>query len=201
MSAAANYGVYSPNYLTYARINGVVTPGTIPRGGVKGFKRETGWDEKRGKGTKGATLTLSSAPPCHGSILLQLIGPGGVYANGQPSTDLADWDIFVAQVLSIAPTQQQAQGLAIFYPLFLAINLTSVVVKHYSPPEYMGRGMYHAEIELIEWVQPPPVSVVSTVQATKVDTSGNSPALPPPEDPRLTQAKANFAAASQATQP
>ena len=37
------------------QIGGVYTP-TIPRGGLRGFLRETRWDELHGKGRKGAKL-------------------------------------------------------------------------------------------------------------------------------------------------
>ena len=49
-------------------LKGISSPGTIPKGGVKGFKRQTGWDKKKGKGTRGATLTLTSQPPVEGSF-------------------------------------------------------------------------------------------------------------------------------------
>ena len=193
----------SINNWLFFKLGGLYSPGTIPRGGIKGFRRQTGWDKKAGKGTKGATLTLKDQPPCEGSIIMQLIGPGGYYANGLASQDFANWDEFVVGVLSIPAQQQQAQGLSLFYPQFLSIDLTTVVVADYTGPEHMGRGLYHAEVKLIEWQPPPDVSIVSTVQATKTDQElGLSfSAVPPPEDPRLTQRKQAFAAASQASSP
>ena len=178
---------------------GLQSPGTIPRGGIKGFKRETGWDIKKGKGVKGATLTLTSQPPCHGSITLQLIGPGGFYADGTPSTDFAQWDTFVAEVLtSETAAQQQAQGLAIYYPGFASINLTSVVVAHFTGPEHVGKGLYTVAIDLIEWTPPPPVSVVSTVSSQKQDSDSGAPAKP--QDPRIVAAQQRLAAAQASTQ-
>ncbi len=188
----------SINDWLFFKLCGLYSPGTIPRGGIKGFRRQTGWDKKAGKGTKGATLTLKDQPPCEGSIIMQLIGPGGYYANGLASQDFANWDEFVVGVLSIPAQQQQAQGLSIFYPQFLSIDLTTVVVADYTGPEHMGRGLYHAEVKLIEWQPPPDVSIVSTVQATKTDQElGLS--FSAPEDPRVTQRKQAFAAASQAS--
>lgn len=171
-------------------LGGMPSPGTIPRGGVKGFARETGWDKKKGKGTKGATLTLTTQPPVEGIFTLQLIGPGGFYAWGGPSTDFAQWDNFVARVLSITPEKQQAEGLAFYYPGFASIGLTTVVVKKYSPPEHMGKGLYHANIELIEWQPPPPVSIVSTASTKKPDVP--EAAGPPPPDPRIAALEAQI---------
>lgn len=187
------------NQWLYATIGGLPTPGTIPSGGVKGFARETGWDEQKGKGTQGARLTLTTAPPCKGTITLHLIGPGGFYATGKPSIDFALWDIFVASVLSIAPQKQQAQGLTFSYAGLASVGLTNVVVKYYSPLEHVGKGLYKVEIELIEWVQPPPASIVSTVSKTKPDAADpNDVPLP---DPRVAILKARIATASAANQP
>lgn len=168
-------------------INGLQTPGTIPRGGMRGFKRATGWDKKMGKGTKGATLTLKSAPPVEGEITLQLFTP----------KDFEDWDNFVAQVLSIAPEKQKAEGLTIWHPRFQSIGLTTVVVESYEPPDHMGKGLYHATISLIEWQQPPAQSVVSTVAATAADST-NDQTLAPPPDPRITALEQQIGLLTQA---
>jgi hypothetical protein len=194
----------------YFTLNGLTSPGTIPPGGVKGFLRETGWDEKKGKGTKGATLTLTSAPPVKGSITLQLIGPGGIYAQlsdrsgnqvqGVSSPDFLNWDNFVANVLSIPADKQSAQGLNIFYPGFQSIGLTQVVVKSYSPLEYIGKGLYHAKIELIEWVQPPNASIVSTVQNAKPDEDKAAIIGAKKQDPRIVKFQNEIAGMSQGNQ-
>lgn len=172
------------NQWIFFMLGGYVSPGFIPRtGGIKGFSRETGWDEKKGKGTQGATVTLTSAPPAKGTVTLHLIGPGGFYYWGGPSTDFAQWDSFVTNALSISPAKQQSEGLTVWHPALAAVGITSVVVKGYSPLEHIGKGLYQATIELIEWQKPPPVSVVSTVSGTKTDSSG-ADTQPPPLDPQ-----------------
>lgn len=153
-------------------LKGISSPGTIPKGGVKGFKRKIGWDEKKGKGTQGATLTLTSQPPAKGSFTLQLFTP----------QDFTDWDTFVTSVLSINPAQQQATGLAIYYPGLSAVGLTNVVVEEYSAPEHKGKGLYEVEVHLIEWQQPPPVNVTSTPDSTSPDAD---PTTTPQVDPRV----------------
>ena len=195
------------NEWLYFRLLGTTSPGTIPRGGVRGFKRETGWDIKKGKGTKGATLTLKDQPPCHGSITLQLIGPGGFtsYSGQNQSTtasrDFLDWDFFVENVLSINPAIQQGLGgLAIYYPGFASIGLTAVVVAHYTGPEHVGRGLYHCVIDLIEYAPPPAVSIVQTPTSLKPDTNGPTPA-PKPQDPRIVALQQAIAAAAAASAP
>lgn len=168
-----------------AQLSGVPTPGWIsPRSGMKGFRRKTGWDIKSGKGTAGATLTLKGAPPVRGSVILQLF----------TATDFTDWDNFVKAVLNIPTAAQQADGLSWYWPGHASIGLTVVVVEEFSAPEPMGRGMYHAELQLIEWAPPPPVSIVKTVAATSPDTP-ESLAPVKPVDPRITAAQAQLAAA------
>lgn len=187
------------NLWTYFTLSGVPSPGSIPKGGVRGFKRQTGWDIKRGKGTKGATLTLKDRPPCEGTITLQLVGPGGLNADGSPSSDFQLWDLFVAAVLSFPAEKQAAKGLSIFYPQFASIDLTDVVVKHFTGPEHVGKGLYTVQIELIEWTPPPAVSIVSTVAATAPDNA--TPDQVPKQDPRIAALQAQIAAAQQAAQP
>jgi hypothetical protein len=157
----------------YFLLNGVPSPGTIVRpNGMKGFVRETGWDEKAGKGTQGATLTLKTMPPAKGSFTLQLFQAlYNANASYPGVDDFGDWDAFVEQVLAIGPKEQQASGLNISYPGLASVGVYKVVVKSYTPPVYMGKGLYHVTIELIEWQQPPPVSVVKTVAKTAPDQS------------------------------
>ncbi len=165
---------------------GVASPGSIPKGGVKGFKRKTGWDVKKGKGTAGATLTRSDIPPVKGTFTLQLTTP----------QDFTDWDAFVATVLSIDAATQGATGLAIYYPGLASIGLTTVVVEEYGPPVHQGKGMYHVEIELLEWAPPPATSAVSTVATTAPDAADGD--TPPAVDPRITQAQAELRLRQQA---
>jgi hypothetical protein len=172
------------------QLNGVFSPGTIPHGGIKGFKRETGWDKKKGKGTKGATLTLTTAPPCEGTITVQLF----------TTQDFADWDNFVQTVLSIAPEKQKSEGLGIWHPAFQPIGLTNVVVQYFTPTEHVGKGLYTAEIALIEWEPPPALSVVSTVAATSIQP-GDGLTIVPQEDPQITSLKAQIGQALAAAFP
>ncbi len=166
-------------------LKGISSPGTIAKGGHKGFKRETGWDVKKGKGTKGATLTLTSQPPAKGSFTLQLF----------TTQDFADWDAFVLNVLSIDPEIQKATGLAIYYPGLSSIGVTEVVVAHYTAPEHMGKGMYHVTIDLVEWSQPPPANVTSTPDSTSPDAD---PTTPPQVDPRIAALQAQIALLNKA---
>jgi len=159
---------------SYFTLTGVASPGTIALGGMKGFKRATGWDVVKGKGTQGATLKLVTMPPIKGSITLNLIN----------NLDFADMNFFATQVLGISPTQQKAQGLNIYHPSFefMSPPLTKVVVESWTIPEEVGgKRKYQVVIELLEWQQPPPASIVSTVAGSKADQNPPGPTPPNPE--------------------
>jgi hypothetical protein len=151
------YRARSP--LEFVTLGGVDSPGSIPKGGVKGFRRETGFDRVRGKGTAGATLIEVGAPPAEGTVLLQLF----------TDQDSNDYDNFCAFVLMTPRAVQKLQGLSLYYPTFSGIKLSRVVVGWHTPPEHQGKGLYHVTIQLIEWSPPPPLSVVKKVIGTKPD--------------------------------
>lgn len=170
--------------------NGVKSPGTIPKQGLRGFKRETGWDKQRGKGTQGARLVLTTQPPMEGTIVLQLITP----------RDFADWDTFVSKVLAIDAAKQKAEGLSFYYPGLASTGLTRVVIAHYSPIEHMGAGMYHSEIMFLEWSPPPPKSIAQPVATSAPDQANDQQV---PLDPRIQDAQDDVenAMAEGATEP
>lgn len=163
-------GLYTPTLSPwcYLQLGGVQAAGTIIKGGIKGFKRETGFDKKRGKGAKGASLTLTTLPPTDGEVTLQLF----------TSADFDLYDSFVEQVLSVgAITFTNAAGLVtdawqVYHPSFSSIGLTKVVVEWYTPPEPHSCGYYRYTIKLLEWQQPPPVSIVKQVTKAAVDLPG-----------------------------
>ncbi len=179
------------NAWMFYTLSGLKSPGTIPRGGIKGFKRETGWDIKKGKGTAGATLTLKDKPPCEGTITVQLL----------TAQDFTDWDNFVSQVLTIPEQNQQANGLSIFHPSFSSIGLTTVVVKNFSPPEEQRPGLYYASIEFIEWSAPPAQSIVATVSTTAPEQDDTAAGVPPQRDPLIYAQQFTVALLQQAATP
>lgn len=181
--------IQNANLWMYFMLGGVPSPGTIPPGGIKGFKRETGWDKKKGKGSQGATLTLTSQPPMEGTITLQLITP----------QDFANWDNFVEAVLSISAADQKSYGLAIYHPQFSSQGLTAVVVAHYTGPEHQGKGKYFATIEMIEWSPPPSVSIVSTPAAQAPDAPDDTQVTPP--NPEIVALEAQIALLNRAANP
>ena len=170
------------------QLGGLTCPGTIVRGGIKGFKKRTGWDAKAGKGTAGGTMTIKGLPLCKGSITVQLL----------TQQDQADLDSFIAAVCAITPSDQSADGLSFYHPSIPW--LTAVVIGHpgdeggYTPYEY-DKGKLLWTIDLTEWRPPVATSVVATPAsvAPEQDNGVNQPAA---VDPRIAAKEAELQAVS-----
>lgn len=178
------------SWITY-RLNGFLAPGSIPRGGMKGFKRTTIWDVRKGKGVAGATLTRTNRPPMEGTIVSQLT----------TSQDFSNWEAFVFNVLYVPDNIKDPpgpQGLKIQHPQLNFIGLNTVVVKHFTGPEHQGKGLYTATVEFIEWFPPPPKSITSTVVQAAPDAPAPGPRV---DSPRNTQLKTEIALQGQSSTP
>lgn len=160
--------IREPQAWSVYTIGGLVSPGTIPRGGIQGFSRKTGWDTKTPKGGSAPTLTRTTAPPCKGIITCQLV----------TADDLDAWEQFIGD-LQVPPAKADAPAWDIFHPSFVAIRLKSVVVEEIFPVEHMGMGMYHGKIAFIEWAAPSKANIVATPSKSTPDNTNNVPGAPP----------------------
>lgn len=169
-------------------LGGVTSPGTIVPGGIKGFKKRTGWDSKAGKGTAGATMTIKGLPLTKGSITIQLL----------TQQDQADLDSFINAVCAISVNDQSADGLSFFHPSIPW--LSAVVIGHpgdeggYSPLEYV-KGKLLWTLDLTEWLPPIAQSVVATPAAVAPEQN-NGVNQPAAVDPRIAQKQAELQAIS-----
>lgn len=118
---------------------------------VSGFKRDFGWDIKKGKGTKGATLTLNEFPPAEGKLLFSLVS----------DEDFAKWAEFKKQ-FDYDPPKTTKTAVDIYHPALADLSITSVVCKSFSMIEHQGKGLYQVTVELIEYLPPPPAPAVVT---------------------------------------
>lgn len=175
---------------SYFTIVGSRSPGAIPRNGIHGFDRETGWDKKKGKGTAGATLTLTDFPPAIGSIALQLWEP----------QHFSEWAVFRA-LLKYTPGKRPgsataADALAIYHPSLAGLGIISVVTHKVSPERHMGNGLYIVTIDFIEWLKSTNASVVATAAQSKTTGDPTKPGDKP--DPWLTRHQRNAQAMADA---
>lgn len=153
---------------SYALIAGVPTPGFIPANGMKGFERETGWDKKKGKGTAGATMTLTTVPPAEGTITLHLI----------EDTDFVDWDNFL-EFLLYDPTRKRSDAYDIFHPALAPLRIKSVVIEKIAPLIHEGKGLYSTSLKLSEWTRPPAASATQTPSKSATSNPSKKPGSPP----------------------
>lgn len=153
---------------SFITIAGIESPGIIPTDGIKGFKRETGWDKKKGKGTQGATMTLTTLPPAEGSIEFCLWLP----------VHFAQWQEFIRQLI-YNPTRKPADAFDIGHPALADLQIYSVVVESITPLYHQGLNKYAATIEFAEWLPPPKVSATSTPSGSKDNNPGDLPGIPP----------------------
>lgn len=144
-------------------IAGTTSPGVIAQGGITGFDRTTEWDVKKGKGTQGATLTLTSLPPAEGSITFVL----------WLSRHFTEWRAF-RQLLKYngKKTKTQSSAFDIYHPSLADLNITSCVTKKVSPINYKGNGRYEVTVEFIEWLPVPPKPIVVTPSGSAAGKSG-----------------------------
>ena len=135
----------------YITISGVPSPGVIPVDGIHGFKRETEWDKKKGKGAQGATLTLVQYPPAEGSIDFLLWLPG----------HFDSWSSF-RTYLRYNTAKQAGDAVDIYHPSLADLDINAVVTKSITPIYHKGRGLYMVTVEFIEWFPPPAKPIVAT---------------------------------------
>ncbi len=146
------------------------SPGCIAPGGVSGFKRETGWDKKKGKGSVGASLSVTSYPPAEGSFAVQLWRP----------EHFRQWAEF-AELLQYDPAKaiKDRPAVDLYYPSLADLKIGSVVTKSVSPITHMGKKLYVVTVELIEWRIVPAVSIVATPTSSKNNDPSSLPGAAP----------------------
>ncbi len=160
-------------------IGDTTSPGVIES--IEGFERATEWDLKKGKGAKGATLTLVQAPPCEGRITFILWEP----------IHFLQWAQFLP-LLKYDPDKTEAQAVGIYHPSLADLGINSVVVKKIAPIIHKGKGKYTRTIEFIEWAPPPKSSITTTPTTSEAATLPSVPGDPP--DPVAEEQQKEIAA-------
>jgi hypothetical protein len=169
---------------------GVRSPGVIEQDGIQGFERVTEWDSKKGKGARGATLTLVQQPPGEGSITFLLWLP----------RHWDEWATYIKLLKYDTYKGVASDAVELFHPALDELNINSAVVSKVSPVKHVGRGMYRRTVTFIEWAQVPRQPVTSTPTKAVENSSGSTPGTPP--DP-ITDAlqKAIAAESAKAAKP
>jgi hypothetical protein len=136
---------------------------------LSGFKREQVFDKKKGKGTKGNTLTYVQGPSVEGTIKF-LLWDNGTGATGH--NHFAEWDAFVP-FLQYDPTKKKVQAIDLFHPALAAISATSFVCEEIGACEQEGepgQQLYSITIKLCEYYPPSKSSAVGTPSTSVAGT-------------------------------
>ncbi len=124
------------------------SPGIVE---VTGFKRGNEWDIKKGKGTVGATLTYTSAPPAQGSFKFTL----------WKKEHFDEWENF-RKLLKYDPTKKSVQAVDVYYPSLADIDVFSIVIENIGAIEHEGKGKYGITVDAIEYKPVPKKSATSS---------------------------------------
>lgn len=185
MSSGLLNPIDNPQDYDVVYIGGVESPGVIKRGGITGFKREHEWDVKKGKGSKGATISYVQRPPAKGEIRFTL-------ATAQ---HYADWESFRPQ-FKYDPTKKSPQAVDIFHPFLADLDIHSVVCTSIGAIEIDDLGEGTCVVELLEYFPPPKVSAVGTPTTSQSNTDPKANVQPAVQDAQQAQIAALLAQAS-----
>lgn len=166
MTLGALNPIDNPDACNTVRIQGVDTPGKCE---VKGFKRQTDWDIKVGKGTSGATETVKGLPPAKGTLTFW----------AWESAHFTVWDALLPK-LKYDPTKQTKQANGIYFPMLADIDVSSINIESIGMWEHEGGNLWVRVIEAVEFAPPPTASAVAT--PTGAD-SGSASVPGAPQDP------------------
>jgi hypothetical protein len=139
--------------------------GDVPSPGYctwSGWARKLELDKKKGKGTKGATSTVSQEPPAEGSFEFFIWDDGSL---GTGRNHFEDWENFSA-LLKHDPSKKEVTALGVFHPALDAIDVRSVICEEIGAPEPKGDGMWSVQCKFSEYLPASAKNITSTATTT-----------------------------------
>lgn len=155
--------------------NVILVAGAFPSPGfcvLSGFDRSAEFDEKKGKGTKGATLTYVQAPLAEGEIEFFLWDNGTL---GTGHDHFAEWSAF-RELLKYDPTKKKVEAVSIYHPALADQSITSVVCEHIGMLTRTRELMYSVKCKFKEYTPPPKTSAVGTASGAKKNPGADAAA-------------------------
>jgi hypothetical protein len=134
------------------RIDNQDVPGIVAPAGITGFKRSIEWDVKKGKGTKGGSMTLSQLPPANGSIKFLL----------WKAEHFASWDTTFRALFRYDPTKKTKGAIDIYHPALAKLDIYTVVTENIGAETPEGLGLWSITVEISEYLPPPDASVTAS---------------------------------------
>lgn len=161
MSSALVNPYFFPQEWDVIRIGG--QPGTVSPGMcvLSGWARKHEFDVKKGKGTKGSTITFTQLPPVEGEIEF-FFWDRGLYGHNH----FVEWSIFLP-LLKYDPTKKDIQAIAIYHPSLDDLGISSVVCTEVGILTRSNQLMYSVKCKFLEYTPQPKGSAVGTARGTK----------------------------------
>ena len=139
---------------------GILSPGYCI---LSGWAREHEFDVKKGKGTKGSTITFTQLPPGTGEIEFFLWDNGTM---GTGHNHFQEWAEFV-KALKYDPTKKQVEAIQIFHPFLDDLGINSVVCVEIGILTRSPTLMFSSKCKFLEYTPQPKGSAVGTAKGTK----------------------------------
>ncbi len=171
----------NPEIYDKVEIDGEECPGIIES--ISGFKRETEWEVKKGKGTKGGTATLTQLPPMKGSIKFLL----------WKTSHFDAWNTTFRARFKYDPTKKTKNAVDIFYPALANLDCSSVVTEGIGPETKEGKGLWSITVDLLEYLPAPPKTITSSPNGSTSTGSGKAGASGKSDDPIADAQQAEIA--------
>lgn len=153
--------ISDPEVWHVATIAGRDTPGLAK---VEGNERERAYDEKKGPGRDGATLTY------RGKKLVELVLTIKIW-----TADMYDaWEDFRA---FLEPYAEEGKAVTFWHGSTETLHVKSVVITNIGNPKQVTEGdsLYVATIKMKEWIAPPKANVTKTPAGAQADGGAGAP--------------------------
>lgn len=147
----------TPEAYDHFVLAGQLSPGLCTD--MAGAGNPRGWDEKKGTGVKGATLTYTGDGLARWPAKIQL----GWGIDGRTiQQEWEDWDAFKA--LLVPPTKKNPEALDFYHPIIeaLPVPINAVVIDDVIAPKQVQDGIWEIEIKFRQYRKPEPAQATAT---------------------------------------
>lgn len=135
-------------------IGALESPGVVVS--TDGFDAEWKWDEKKGKGTKKASVTHTGQQLAAGTFTCEL----------WLAEHFDYWETYV-KVIGYDTDKKPAAAHKLYYPTVSALGVRDVVTGKCTPPKHVGKGKYQVTFAFKEWVPEPKKNATVTPAGPK----------------------------------
>jgi hypothetical protein len=137
---------------------GILSPGYCI---LSGWNRTHEFDVKKGKGTKGSTITFVGLPPGSGEIEFFIWDDGRFGRN-----HFEEWAAFV-RALKYDPTKKNIEAIPIYHPFLDDLGINSVVCTEIGILTRSPTMMFSSKCKFLEYTPQPKGSAVGTAKGSK----------------------------------